>query len=307
MSFPNFHKPEKIGQLYTPNIQAAIDEGLHAGLARASRDTRRVILVLVDAQIDFVHTDGALSVPGAVADTQRTIEWIFRNMHELTAIAASLDSHVPLQIFFPTWWANKQGEHPQPFTSIPHAQVKAGEWHPLYEVDWSIEYVEKLEKQAKKQLMIWPYHTLIGTPGHALTPALYEALAYHAAARKAQPTFLSKGSIPKTEHYSMIEPEVKVKDQPMGEINTPFLHMLASYDLIYIAGQAKSHCVLETVNSIMQYFGNRPEIMNRVRVLSDCTSSVAHPEIDFDALANQMLAEHERNGLRLAHSIDPIG
>ena len=32
----------------------------------------------------------------------------------------------------------------------------------------------------------------------------------------------------------------------------PYLRELDDYDLVYLAGQAKSHCVLETVNSIMR-------------------------------------------------------
>jgi nicotinamidase/pyrazinamidase len=307
MSFPEFYDPQRVGQLYLPRVVEAVEAGRQTGVSASMSDDQRVILLLVDTQVDFVHTDGALSVPGAVDDTRRTIEWLLANLDKVSTIAASLDSHVPIQIFSPTWWVDAEGNHPSPFTPITSADVKSKRWQPLYETGWSIQYVEKLEKTAKKELMIWPYHCLIGTPGHNLTPALYEAIAYHSAARHAQPEFLSKGSIPKTEHYSIMEPEVKVPEHPQGELNTAFLHMLASHDLIYIAGQAKSHCVLETVASIVRYFGNQPDITNRVRVLMDCTSSVAHPEIDFDALADETFARFEKEGLRLVQSTDPIG
>jgi nicotinamidase-related amidase len=105
----------------------------------------------------------------------------------------------------------------------------------------------------------------------------------------------------------MIEPEVKVPGHPMGELNTDFLHMLASHDLIYIAGQAKSHCVLETVSSVLRYFGNKPEVIDKIRVLSDCMSSVVHPEIDFEAIANDAFSRYERQGLRMAVATEPIG
>jgi nicotinamidase-related amidase len=269
-------------------------------------DERRTVLLLVDAQVDFIHVDGALSVPGAVDDTRRTIEWLFRNLGQVTTIAASLDSHVPIQIFSPTWWVDETGQHPMPFTPISSEQVQKGKWKALYEVAWSGEYVARLEELAKKQLMIWPYHTLIGTTGHSITPALYEAIAYHSAARQSQPIFLNKGSIPKTEHYSILEPEVKVPDQPLGNLNTAFLELLASYDLIYIAGQAKSHCVLETVASIMRYFRDQPTVIAKLRVLSDCMSSVAHPEIDFDAMANEAFTRYAEQGLTLAESTKPL-
>ena len=53
----------------------------------------------------------------------------------------------------------------------------------------------------------------------------------------------------------------------MGNLNVSFLNMLASYDRIYIAGEAKSHCVLETVTSIMRYFADQPRIIDKFRIL----------------------------------------
>jgi nicotinamidase-related amidase len=307
MSFPSFYDPARVGTLYVPNTFEAVTQGQAAGLSPADQDRRRVLLLLVDAQVDFIHPDGALSVPGAVDDTRRTIEWLYRNLGQVTAVAASLDSHTPIQIFYPTWWADQDGNPPASFTLITADDVQQGRWKPLFEPEWSVRYVQTLEAQAKKILTIWPFHTMIGTPGQTLTPALYEAIAYHAGARRAQPIFLTKGAIPKTENYSILEPEVKVPDHPLGDLNRQFLDMLASYDLVYIAGQAKSHCVLETATSIMRYFADRPDIIARLRFLIDCTSSVVHPQIDFDALANAALAQFEAQGLRLVHSTDPVG
>lgn len=306
MSLPAFYDSRKVDQLYAPDTQTAIEEGLRANLKPAARDGRRVILLLVDPQVDFIQTKGALYVPGAVEDTQRTIEWIYNNAEGITAIAASLDSHTPMQIFYPTWWTNEKGEHPEPYTSISVEDVQKGMWKPVIEPRWSIDYVHKLEKQARKTLMIWPYHTMIGTPGHAIVPVLYEAIAYHAAARRTQPTFLSKGAIAKTENYSILEPEVKVPNHPLGGLNTAFLDMLATYDLIYVAGQAKSHCVLETVTSIMNYFKKQPDVVKRLRFMIDCTSSVQHPEVDFDTLANEALAKFEKQGMHMVTSKDAI-
>ena len=307
MAIPSYYQPEKVGNLYIPNTAAATEAGRQAQLQLALTDEQSTVLMLVDMQVDFIHEDGALSVPGAVVDSRRTIEWIYRNAPSLTTIAASLDSHVPIQIFFPTWWQDNNEKHPEPFTVITHEAVLAGEWQPIHEPEWSVSYVQQLETRAKKELMIWPYHTLIGTPGHTLTPALYEALAYHSAARHTQPVFLSKGSIPKTEHYSMLEPEVKVPDEQHGGLNTDFLNMLATYDLIYVAGQAKSHCVLETVSSMMRYFANKPDLIAKLRILGDCMSSVAHPEIDFDALADKAFDDFVAQGMRIVQSTDAIG
>jgi nicotinamidase/pyrazinamidase len=306
MTIPAFYHPEKVGQLYMPDIMAAVNAGREANLPSGEEDAVKSLLILVDAQIDFVHADGALSVPGAVDDTRRTIEWLFEYAPRITNIAASLDSHTPNQIFFPAWWVDENGKHPAPYTVIHGADVDAGKWKPLYEPEWSIQYPHTLEKQAKKALMIWPYHTMIGTPGHALTPALVEAVAYHCAARRTQPVYLSKGQIPQTEYYSMLEPEVKVPNHPMGNLNTSFLNMVNRYDKVYIAGQAKSHCVLETIASMTRYFSGQMNVLRKLRVLIDATSSVVHPTIDFDAIANRAFAEFESQGVQMIKTSDPL-
>lgn len=305
---PDFYRSHSVGTLYTPDTVEAIRQGQQAGLPPADADRQRVILLLVDPQVDFIHPDGSLSVPGAVDDTRRTIEWMFRHAGSLTAVAASLDSHIPTQIFYPTWWTDAGGRYPDPFTVITGADVTDGRWQPVYEPEWSRQYVHTLETDAKKELMIWPYHTMIGTPGHTITPALYETIAFHAAARQSRPEFLTKGLIPKTEHYSLLEPEVKVPEHPQGTLDTAFLTMLASYDLVYVAGQAKSHCVLETINSVVRHFEGDPAAIGKWRILIDCMSSVVHPDIDFDAKADATLTRYaERYALRLVRSTDAVG
>ncbi len=308
MVFPDFYATERVGKLLRPDVPQAIAAGQTAGLKPSTSDRQRILLLLVDAQVDFIHEDGSLSVPGAVDDTRRTIEWLFAHASEITGIAASLDTHFPFQIFYPTWWVDADGSPPRPYTQISAADVDAGRWRPTREVNWSCEYVHRLEEGSRKVLTIWPYHTMLGTPGHAITPALYEAIIFHTAARDAKPVFLTKGTIDKTEHYSILEPEVKVPDEPQGTLNMAFVDMIAGYDLVYFAGQAKSHCVLETIRSLVNHFGaTRPDLVARWRLLEDCTSSVAHPEIDFEAIADRQLAEFEQQGLRRIYTRDPIG
>jgi nicotinamidase-related amidase len=304
MTLPDYYEADRVGKLVVPRVGEATQAGHDAGLSPTSEDKQQVLLLLVDMQVDFVHEDGALSVPGAVDDARRTIEWIYQNAGKITTIAASLDSHVPRQIFFPTWWADRDGNHPEPYTAITAEQVENDEWMPVIEKEWSRSYVEQLEAKAKKVLMIWPYHTLIGTPGHALTPVLYEAIAYHSAARQTQPFFLTKGSIPKTEHYSIMEPEVKVPDTPLGELNRDFLNLIGRYDEIYVAGQAKSHCVLETIGSMVNYYDR--SVIEKMFILTDAMSSVAHPEIDFEASANETLADYAEKGVHLVNTAEAI-
>lgn len=306
MSVPTFSSIGRAGELISPQVTEAVRAGLRGSTPPVEQDSRTVALMLVDAQVDFVHEDGALSVPGAVDDAKRTAEWLYKNTAKITHIFASLDSHTPLQIFFPTWWVDVDGEHPDPYTAVTVEAVENGSWQPLYEVDWSVDYVHALQDQAKKDLMIWPFHVLVGTPGHALTPILYEAIAYHSAARSTQPTFEIKGMIDKTEYYSLVEPEVKVPEDPRGTLNEALLEQLLSFDALYFAGQAKSHCVLETISSIVKRYGEDRRMMEKLHLIEDCTSSVQHPEIDFEAIANEAYDKYAEKGMHIVQSSDPL-
>ncbi len=306
MSFPDFYDPHKAGALYRPPVSQVIQAANSGDFKPSAEDDRRVLLLLVDPQVDFVHTDGSLSVPGAVEDTRRTVEWLFNHLEQVTDVVVSLDSHHPLHIFYPGWWVDPAGNHPKAMTAIPAQEVDEGRWQPVFEEAWSRYYVHELEGKAKKTLLIWPYHTMIGTPGHSITPALYEAIVYHSEARRSQLTYVIKGRIAKTEHYSLLEPEVKVPEEPGGTLNTGLLDRMATYELIYVAGQAKSHCVLETVASLINYAGRQPGLPGKVRLLTDCMSSVAHPDIDFEDMANEAFAAFAEKGLQQVSAADPI-
>lgn len=299
MPLPDWYQPDRVGTIYRPDLAAIVAAASATNSAPAGNDAPRVLLMLVDPQVDFVHEDGSLAVPGAVDDMRRTIEWLYHHLDRITDIAVSLDSHFSTQIFYPGWWADADGHHPDAMTPISAEDVDQGRWQPTLEPDWSRHYVHELERRAKKTLMIWPYHTMLGTIGHAITPALYEAITFHAEARQSEIAHLVKGRIAKTEYYSLLEPEVKVPGAPGGTLNSAFLDRMATYDRIYIAGQAKSHCVLESITSIANYQGYQPGLLEKVYLLEDTTSAVAHPEIDFDAMANEQFAAFVGKGLNI--------
>lgn len=304
MNYPAFYEPTKVGTLYEPALAQAYATGLASFKTPAAADSRKVLLWLVDMQVDFVFPApiGNLPVPNAVEDTRYTIEWIYRNLHQITHIAASLDTHVPFQIFFPSWWRDSAGNPPAPYTIITAAQVRDGVWRSVTEPDWSRYYVETLEGVGKKQLMIWPFHCMEGTVGRSLVPALAEAIMVHSGARAAQPTFLPKGTIAHTEFYSVLEPEVKYLDHPDGGLNTRFLKLVEDFDRVYIAGQARSHCVLETATSVMREFGDRPALIDKLRFLDDLTSSIA----GFEAATEAQLERFAAQGLRRVKAADPL-
>lgn len=303
---PSFYDPGRIGTLFYPDMAAIAAGAASANLTPATNDSHNVHLVIIDMQVDFCHDRGNLNVPGSLGDIQRLIEFIFRHAEHITNITCSLDSHLPYQIFSPEWWADENGDHPAPFTLISYQDIKDGKWRPLVDPVWSTNYVRKLEEQAKKVLTIWPYHTMIGSMGHALDPELWSAVIWHSLARKTQPTWLTKGSVPQTEHYSIVQPEVPVPGHPQGGKNKVFIDTLDKADVIIVAGEAESHCVLESVEDIVEDFGHNPAALGKIYFLRDCTSPVVHPDIDFHAIALERFAEFEAQGVNFINSRDPI-
>lgn len=304
--FPSFYDPKRIGTLFHPDVAVIAAEAASANLKAAAEDREKVHLVIIDMQIDFCHTNGTLNVPGSLDDLRRTIEFIYNNAERITNITCSLDSHLPHQIFSPGWWVDAAGNHPAPFTLISYNDIKQGVWRPVVAPLQSTEYVKKLEAEAKKTLCIWPYHTMIGNIGNALDQELWSAVFWHSIARKSQPTFLTKGSVPLTEHYSIVQPEVPVASHPLGGKNKAFLDTLAEADVVLVAGEAESHCVLESVEDIVEDFGNKPEALKKLYFLRDCTSPVLHPDIDFHAIAIKRFDEFERQGVNFINSSDPL-
>jgi nicotinamidase-related amidase len=81
---------------------------------------------------------------------------------------------------------------------------------------------------------------------------------------------------------------------------------MSRYDYILIAGEAKSHCVLETEEDLLEEFSEAPGILRRLFILRDCTSSVTHPTIDFDAIAEKRFAEFAQHGINFIKTTDPM-
>lgn len=304
--FPSFYDSQRVGTLFHPDLARIASEAATAGLPPASEDEEIIHLVIVDMQIDFCHQQGGLYVPGAIDDIRRTAEFIYRNAQRITHITCSLDSHLPSQIFSPGWWADADGNHPAPFTIITAADVDVGRWRALMHPQWSARYVHQLEQESRKQLTIWPYHVLIGSIGQCLDPELWSAVFWHSVARQTQPRWLTKGSVPLTEHYSIIQPEVVVPEHQGGGKNQAFLDILVEADQIVIAGEAESHCVLETVEDLVEEYADQPWVLRKVLFLRDCTSPVVHPEVDFHAIALARFAEFEQQGVRFVNSTDPF-
>lgn len=265
-------------------------------LTPSSKDPVQRLLLVIDEQKDFMD-GGALGVPGACADVERLTRFMYENMNGISKIMASMDAHTPHQIFHPCWWIDADGNHPAPYTIIKHDDVIKNKWRPVIGVGDSITYLKKLEEIGKKELCIWPYHCIVGTTGQMLESQFAKMMYFHSVAKRTVDLVIPKGQDPYSEMYGIIKPEYSKKNF----INTPVLNSVEKYDEIYVAGEAASHCLLETVKQICEHFANRPEILQRIVILIDCTSPIPGYE---DATKREFEYFEKTYGIKFAKSTD---
>ncbi len=288
-----------IGSVENPvDLNEILKKADKEGLEPSLKDKERVLFLGIDVQQDFMD-HGALGVAGAQKDVERMTRFIYDNMEKISNIAVSMDTHTPHQIFHPCWWIDENGEHPAPYTVITLKDLDEGRWRAVINPQASREYVKHLEQDAKKALCIWTYHCMQGTTGAALENQFANMIYFHSVARKAVVQRLVKGQDPMSEMYGIIRPEYDTK----GYMNLEFLNKLERFDKVLIAGEAKSHCVLESIKQILEYYETRPEVTEKVYVLEDCMSSIS----GYEDMANQMFEDfRKRYRIHLVKSTDGI-
>jgi len=235
-----------------------------------------VRLLIIDPQEDFCNPDGSLFVPGALEDCGRTAAMMDRLGKVIDKIYVTFDSHRQYQIFHPMFWMKNSDDKVMPFDLITHADVKNGDIVPVDPnmMDWCLSYTKALEDGGRYPLVIWPYHCLIGTPGWNVNPDIMEAILNWEKLTYRMYNPITKGSNFKTEHYSAVKAEVEVPEDPTTQINQQgIIEPLENADMVAICGQARSHCVANTVRDIMTNFSD-PEYIKKLYILEDATSDV---------------------------------
>lgn len=289
---------EHIGSTNVETQHDLLALATNENLSPSSKDDEKILLLAIDVQNDFMQ-NGSLGVPNAHEDILNLTTFVYQNMKKITDICLSLDTHVPQQIFHPYWWKNKLGEHPQPYTIISFEDVQKGVWQAVAKEKESISYVAQLEKHGRKQLCIWPYHCIQGTFGATLESQFANLVYFHSVARQSEPIIKVKGMDPLTEMYGIFRPEIATDEQ----IDYPLLEKMKSYDKIFVAGEAKSHCVLESVGQMLEYFGADKEMLSKIYVLEDCTSSIPGFEEQTEKTFKQWVDTH---GIHLVQSTEVI-
>ena len=324
LPLPSHVRPERVGEVWKVDYEARFAEATawaaEHGLGPAISDTRRVCLLVVDAQNTFCTPGFELFVAGrsgtgALDDSRRLCDFLYRNLGAITQVVVTLDTHQAFQIFHAPFLVDADGRHPDPYTLVTPDDVASGRWridpgaaeavgleHPEEHLS---AYVETLAAGGKYDLTVWPFHALLGGIGHALVSAVEEAVFFHSIARSSQARFEVKGQSALTEHYSVLGPEVVhgARGETIGVRNAALVEHLLGFDAVLVAGQAKSHCVAWTVDDLLR---DAPELTSRLYLLEDCSSPVVVPGIDYTDDADAAYERFAGMGAHVVRSSEPV-
>jgi len=225
-------------------------------------------LLLIDPQNSFCDPNGELYVDGAHMDCRR-LEFFMEKLIDIDDIFVTLDTHNWFHIAHPCFWVDKNGNNPKEFTVIKYKDFIAGKY-----VLVNDEYYEQVDKYLNiaQEIRIWPPHCIVGTYGHQIQTNVQNAIANWENQHHKSCKFIFKGMNPLCEQFSMF----KGLDRDDKNLALDFI----PYDTIYIAGQALSHYVAQSVMDLekiitkMKIIYIKNNFAKRLALLRNCTSSV---------------------------------
>lgn len=334
MKAPSFFDPARVSEMhryvdYNLVEAQALETREREGVTLAATDSLRVALLPIDVQLTFCDPKAQLYVggrsgTGAVDDSRRLAEFIYRNARVITRIHPTMDTHRRAQIFHSAMWLDARGKQVPPFSMITLEGVEKGEFTINPKVAFSAvgkasgfpylqayarHYVKQLTSDGKYALFVWPYHAMLGGIEHAFVPSVHEAFFYHNVLRESETSHEIKGGNPLSENYAITHPEVTVDHlgRAIGARNQKFLETLLNYDAVIIAGQAKSHCVAWTIAGVLEDIQKRdPALAKKIYLVEDLCSPVVTPQIDFTDMADEAFAKFAKAGMHVVRSTTPM-
>lgn len=334
LDLPDFYDPDQAyNQNYCANpamIQQLANKWRQRyKLKPVGADEKRVTILDIDNQGDFDFSSGALFVAGrsgmGANDALRlSSEFIYRYLPIISSIIPSLDTHEVFQIFFASAHLRRDGTHPPAHTIISAEEYRRGDYRPNpamavqlgCDPSWLqkqfVYYCEQLEKAGKYQLYLWPYHCLLGHPGHRRAGVIEAARLLHCFARGAANAPEMKGDVKLTEHYSIFSPEVSTTWDglaiPGAQRNVRLIEKVMSHDVVIAIGEASSHCYQATIQDLLEWIRqNDPSLAKKVYLMRDCTAAVVVPNvIDYTDKAEAAFQKFQAAGMHVVESTTPI-
>src|SRR5688572_29195043 len=95
-ALPSYYEAKNVETIYTERAALVADEALEArrryGIKPSGQDRLKIAAFGIDVQIGFCVPGASLFVPGAVDDSRRAVEWIYRHLDRITGLHFSMDT-----------------------------------------------------------------------------------------------------------------------------------------------------------------------------------------------------------------------
>jgi nicotinamidase-related amidase len=211
-------------------------------------------LLIIDPQVDFMDLQGStLPVTGANTDMERLAAFIDAQASRIDRITVTLDTHELHDIGHPVFWRRADGTMPSPFTPVSVEDVEEGR---IDAAEPSLrayvrDYLRALKAGSRYGHMIWPVHCQIGSPGHAIHPAVLRAINAWETRSGTPACRVLKGQNRFTEHYSAVRAEVVDPRDLATGTNRALVDSIVESTRLLVAGEALSHCVKATVEDLV--------------------------------------------------------
>jgi nicotinamidase-related amidase len=128
---------------------------------------------------------------------------------------------------------------------------------------------------------------------------LAEALLQWELSQRARVGYVAKGNNPWTENFSVLQAEVPDPADPGTHVNMGVVSALENADVIYLVGEARSHCLANTGYDIAAAFKD-PMFVRKLVLVTDCTNDV--PGYEF--LGERFVRDMTARGMRTATSAE---
>lgn len=243
---------------------------------------------------------GRLSVTGAWNDTLRSFLWDAHNAHGITRYCLSADGHpLTARFYFHFWRAREnnpyklpEGSHPYPYmdgSNQPFPIITPEScWHPVHNPDgyWKPIVTSRPDLDETWYLVktlgflvLWYKHCQKLTFGATIDPLITAVIMHHHFMRggiETEPVISIKGKSWRTEFFGALKAEYEIFDDPDAQPNTEIIGLILKFDLIVISGQAASHCVLKTIQQIVEYLEKigRDDAIKKIIYLKDTASII---------------------------------
>ncbi len=262
-------------------------------------------LVIIDPQNCFMDLPGMpLSVLGATKDMDRLAAHLKRFGWDgrYERVYVTVDTHPLDHISHAVRWVDADGNHPASFTIITAEAYEAGIWRAAQASDaaWQGEYLRRLSRPH----CIWPVHGQAGEDEYLVYQGLSDVLI-----SQEPDTFLNsqvgalkmvyKGMHRDVEQFGAFGADVPYPGAPETEINQKLIDSINQLDEVVFAGEASSHCVMDSVNQFLTHVSQSD--WQKVVVLRDCMSPVPQPPggPDFPAMAEAWFLYLQNHGVRV--------